>query len=177
MLFRRTVFCVFGFLLMILISGAAFGETSSLSKAPDFTLPYIKGKGNITLSKVLPQAELTVLLFFNSECEECMEAIATLSDLPAEIDKQKISAQVIGVNFDVESLGRIRSFIRGEEISFPVLSDAFEKTAYQYECAEYSFSYYIVDKSGKIRDSHLDKRPQIRAYLIDRLKQISSSKQ
>ena len=117
------------FLLIIFSCPSLLADEASLPKAANFTLPYLKGSEKITLFEILPKSKLTVLIFFNSECDECLETIASLKNLPAEIEKIGISAQVYGINFDSEQLSRVRSFVKGEKISFPILSDVFQSVA------------------------------------------------
>ncbi|MBF0223848.1 MAG: TlpA family protein disulfide reductase [Desulfobacterales bacterium] len=157
------------FILSVLILLFFENVYASDRLAPDFELPYLKGKKSLKLSEVLFQKDFTILVFFNSKCDECMDTFARLKELPLLMQNSNISAQIIGINNDTENTNKIKSFIKGEQIDFPILMDKLGTATNAYSCSDYSFSSFIIDKKGIIKDIHFDKDPKIIDYLLEKL--------
>ncbi|MBF0227271.1 MAG: redoxin domain-containing protein [Desulfobacterales bacterium] len=160
---------LFLFFIFIFLTNVYGENKSDLSTAYDFTLPYLNQNGSITLSEEIAKEKFTILIFFNSKCDICMITFAKLKEFPIELTKMGIPAQIIGINNDEENLGRLRSFVKQEKITFPVLSDKLNTVSSAYKCADYSFSSFILNKDGKILDVHYDKRDDMQDYLIQKL--------
>lgn len=164
------------FMAMPAVCATLAAEPASRPLAYDFKLPYLIKDGGIQLSTVLPERQFTVLIFFNSKCDACLLTVEKLGRAPEEFSEMGFSARMIAVNNDTENLNRVRAFVKTADLMFPVLSDRTGRVALAYGCDDYSFSSFVIDKTGRILDTHYDKRDDMLDYLIQVLIRLSTSK-
>jgi len=128
-------------------------------RAPVFILKTLDGSKVIRSKNIFSEKELTVLIFWDSYCPDCLETLASCQKFYK--DSEKLGAGVCSINFDKENISQVRGFIKGEEITFPILSDPLGVTVRKYKAQAYDFSFFIIDKRGIIRYVCYDHPPDV----------------
>ena len=124
----------------------------------------------MTSKDVFSKKELTLLIFWDSYCPDCLKVVAQCQTFYEKSDS--IGVSVLSINFDKENLAAVRAFIRGEGITSPVLSDSQGSVVAQYQAEDYDFSFFIIDKKGIIRYVCYDKPPDVIELITMQLKKL-----
>jgi peroxiredoxin len=132
-------------------AGAPAGDAkkSSGAKAPDFTLPGLKG-GSVSLSDYLGK-NVVLLDFWSTTCDPCM---VEMPHLVAMYEKYKDKGFVVlAISLDgPESLSQVQSIVHDKRMSFPVLLDQETKVIARYNPKRDMPFAVLIDKSGAIVD-------------------------
>ena len=128
-------------------------------RAPIFILKTLDGSEVIRSKSVFSEKELTVLILWRSYCPECLKAVADCQRFYQ--NSEQLDVSVCSINFDKENLSKVRSFVKGEGISFPILSDPLGVTARKYKANAYDFSFFIIDKGEIVRYVCYDHPPDV----------------
>lgn len=136
--------------------------------APVFSLKLINRADTVISTDVFSEKELTLLIFWDSYCPDCLKVVAQCQTFHEKSD----SVSVLSINFDKENLAGVRALIKGERITFPVLSDPQGTVAAEYQAEDYDFSFFIIDKKGIIRYICYDKPPDVIELITMQLKEI-----
>jgi len=156
-----------------LLSPAFAGGLESGVIAPEFTLPSLGGETTFHSTDLFQSQPFTLLVFWNSECPQCLEALAKCQEFSDTADAHGI--RLVGINDDIENLAFVRSFLKTERIVFPQLSDIDRTVAVAYGADAYSLSLFLIDSSGIAREIVYDRPPDVQAALFDMLKKASQS--
>ena len=159
----RTQFLIACMIAIMFISIIGFTNAEEglkvSQRAPVFILKTLDGSKVIRAKNVFSEKELTVLIFWDSYCPDCLETLASCQKFYK--NSEKLGAGVCSINFDKENLSQVRGFIKGEEITFPILSDPLGVTVRKYKAQAYDFSFFIIDKRGIIRYVCYDHPPDV----------------
>ena len=117
--------------------------------APHFQLKRLDGSGVIASKDTFPDQELTVLIFWDTYCPECLDFVAECQKFYDKVDS--LGVAMLSINFDREHIAGVRAFVKGAKITFPVLLDSKATVATLYQADPYDFSIFIIDKKGTIR--------------------------
>ena len=155
------VFLVYA-MFMLTASHIIAEEGLKLSQqAPAFILKTLDG-GEVVKSKdIFSEKKLTVLIFWDSYCPDCLKAVADCQRFYQYSQEKKLDVNVWSVNFDDEKLSTARSFVKGEGITFPILSDTRGVAVSRYKAKAYDFSFFIVDNKGVIQYICYDHPPNV----------------
>ena len=115
--------------------------------APDFTLSTPDGEA-FTLSKLRGQAVLINL--WATWCPPCRAEMPAIQELYDEYKDQGFVVLAINMTYQDDSLA-ITSFIRENQLSFPVLIDETGDVARKYELRSLPSSFFI-DHNGIIQE-------------------------
>ena len=117
------------------------------AKAPDFTLPGLKG-GSVSLSDHLGK-EVVLLNFWSTTCDPCMVEMPHLVDM---YEKYKAKGFVVlAISLDgPESLSQVQSIVHDKRMSFPVLLDQETKVIARYNPKRDMPFSVLIDRSGAI---------------------------
>ncbi len=133
--------------LLLSLSGAAFGAKAIGGAAPDFTLKSLSGK-NIKLSEM--RGTVILLNFWASWCAPCRTEMPLLSQLH---DKYKdLGFTVLGVNVEQDS-NMARRYISERPVDFPVLLDNSNKVSKLYQVVAMPTTV-LIDRDGNKRFLH-----------------------
>ena len=130
-------------------------------QAPAFILKTLDGSKVVKSKDIFSEKKLTVLTFWDSYCPDCLRAVAECQRFYQYSQEKKLDVNVWSINFDDEKLSTARSFVKGEGITFPILSDARSVAASRYKAKAYDFSFFIVDNKGAIQHIFYDHPPNI----------------
>jgi len=160
----RTQFLIPGMIAIIFINiiGTldAEDELKVSQIAPAFILKTLDGSEVVRSKNIFSEKELTVLIFWDSYCPDCLETLADCQKFYKNADK--FSVGLCSINFDKEeNLPKVRGFLKGEEITFPILSDPLSVTVRKYKAKAYDFSFFIIDKRRSIRHVCYDHPPNV----------------
>lgn len=124
-------------------------KSSGGPKAPDFTLPGLKG-GSVSLSDYLGK-NVVLLDFWSTTCDPCM---VEMPHLVAMYEKYKDRGFVIlAISLDgPESLSQVQSIVHDKRMSFPVLLDQETKVIARYNPKRDMPFAVLIDKSGAVVD-------------------------
>ena len=139
-------------------------------RAPDFKLQGLLSDSVYDTRNLYRQNELTVLIFWTTNCPDCSKALKSCRDLASRTDS--LGVKVVGINFDTESLASARSLIRGEKIDFVNLSDFQGAVATMFQAESYDFSSFIVDRKGTLRHVGYDHPPDVDKVLLRKVREI-----
>jgi len=128
--------------------------------APAFILKTLDGSKVVKSKDVFSEKKLTVLIFWDSYCPDCLTTLIECQKFYK--DAEKLDVSVWSINFDKEeNLPDVRNVVKREKITFPILSDARGVTVRNYKAEAYDFSFFIVDKSRVIRYVCYDHPPNV----------------
>jgi peroxiredoxin len=124
-------------------------KSSGGPKAPDFTLPGLKG-GSVSLSDYLGK-NVVLLDFWSTTCDPCM---VEMPHLVAMYEKYKDKGFVVlAISLDgPESLSQVQSIVHDKRMSFPVLLDQETKVIARYNPKRDMPFAVLIDKSGAVVD-------------------------
>ncbi len=128
-------------------SGNGGSKSSGAAKAPDFTLPGLKG-GSVSLSDYIGK-NVVLLDFWSTTCDPCM---VEMPHLVAMYEKYKDRGFIIlAISLDgPESLSQVQSIVHDKRMSFPVLLDQETKVIARYNPKRDMPFAVLIDKSGAI---------------------------
>jgi peroxiredoxin len=129
--------------------GGSEPKSSGGPKAPDFTLPGLKG-GSVSLSDHLGK-NVILLDFWSTTCDPCM---VEMPHLVAMYEKYKDKGFVVlAISLDgPESLAQVNSIVHDKKMSFPVLLDQETKVIARYNPRRDMPFAVLIDRSGAIVD-------------------------
>ncbi len=124
-------------------------KSSGGPKAPDFTLPGLKG-GSVSLSDHIGK-NVILLDFWSTTCDPCM---VEMPHLVAMYEKYKDKGFVVlAISLDgPESLAQVQSTVHDKKMSFPVLLDQETKVIARYNPKRDMPFAVLIDRSGAIVD-------------------------
>ncbi len=130
---------------MILLTGCSAAEnTAAAEKAPDFSLPDIKGK-TVRLSDY--NNKVVLLNFFATWCPPCRGEIPDFIDMTNTHDSERFA--IIGISVEKGDDTTVRRFATEGRINYPILMDdgLVSKT---YGPIHSIPTTFIIDKKGNI---------------------------
>ncbi len=96
-------------------------STARATEAPDFNLPAPNGE-RIQLSALLKKGPV-ILDFWATWCKPCIKGMPKLEEIHAKYAERGVA--VLGINEDgPRGQNRIRPFLKGRKITFPIAIDA-----------------------------------------------------
>lgn len=112
--------------------------------APDFTLKDLNGKKH-TLSDY--RGRVVLLNFWATWCGPCVHEMPSMESLNQKLKEDKFV--ILAVSLDRGDLGRVKTFVEKNSLSFPVLhtSDASLQKIYNTSAIPLSF---VINKDGTI---------------------------
>ncbi|MFH0779086.1 MAG: TlpA disulfide reductase family protein [Candidatus Eisenbacteria bacterium] len=134
--------------------GTGAGVETASPGAPSHALPLDDG-GAASADRLFRAQPLTLLVFWNSECPACLEALLACQGMEDALSSQGV--RLAAVNFDAVDLSAVRNFVTNSAILFPQLSDATGNVAAAYGADGFSFSLFLVDSDGIVRDVFYDR--------------------
>jgi len=140
--------------------------------APDFTLPSTAGK-DVTLSSFRGKENVLVAFFPVAFSGTCTKELCSFSvDLPRF---RTAGTRILPIS--VDNVASLSAFKEKERMSVDLLSDFFRKTVRDYGVLieEKGFakrSYFLVDKQGVLRWSHVEEHNGLRREDAELLEQI-----
>ena len=140
--------------------------------APDFTLPSTSGK-DVTLSTFRGKENVLVAFFPAAFSGVCTEEMCSISEDYSQF--QAAGAAVLPVS--VDNFFSLKAFKDKERMGIDLLSDFFRATARKYGVLDEAKgtakrSYFLVDKHGVLRWSHVESENGHRRQDAELLEQI-----
>lgn len=161
-------------LLVALVTGCAGsgggGGGERIQKGmvvPQFALADIMTRENVSGTKTIQANNATVITVWSMACPDCREAMLAVQSV-YEAYRPKTVA-FLGVNFDIENVQGVRAFIKGEGIEFPVLWDQRRQVTRFFKALDYTFSVFVVDRTGVIVLAQYDHPPELGRLLSETL--------
>jgi cytochrome c biogenesis protein CcmG, thiol:disulfide interchange protein DsbE len=130
---------------LLLFASTAYAGIGKGQRAPDFTLPSMKGS-RVSLSSL--KGKVVLLDFWAHWCEPCKRELPELEKL----HKQYSNVVVLTVNIDKQRDNAEKLF-KSLGLSLEVLFDPAGSVAGQYEPPKMPSSY-VIDKKGIVRYVH-----------------------
>ncbi|MBD3185071.1 redoxin domain-containing protein [Candidatus Poribacteria bacterium] len=160
---KHFAFISFIFILFMPTSFNTFADESLeiLQKAPAFILKTLDGNEVVKSRDIFSEKKLTVLIFWDSYCPDCLKAVADCQKFYQYSKENNLDVNVYSINFDDEKLSSVRRFVRGEGITFPILSDKRKIAVSRYKAKAYDFSFFIIDNKGTIQYINYDHPPDV----------------
>ena len=176
MLLRLTVVCI----CLALVTGCA-KSTSVLEdriragdRAPNFVLSAMTGGEPVRSGKIFQSSNATVIVIWSLACPGCREA---LRDVQRAYEKYgNKAAAFLGVNFDTENSQGVRAFLKAEGIEFTTLWDPATRVTRSYKALDYTFSLFVVDRTGTVVIAQYDHPPDLGVILDKRLDEMTTGK-
>ena len=124
--------------------------------APDFTLPSTSGK-DVTLSSFRGKENVLVAFFPLAFTGTCTKELCTFSEDLARF--RSVGTRVLPIS--VDAVPSLAAFKEKEKMMLDLHSDFFRKVAQDYgvlneEKGTAKRSYFLVDKEGVLRWSHVE---------------------
>lgn len=149
----------------ILSSGSAFAvETGGM--APGFELSAIDG-GYIESSSLFESYNMTFLVFWDSQCDHCVESLERAGLFSREYGGGDIT--VVGLNTDLGPVLQVRSVVEQAGVVFPQLLDPGGAVADLYDVPFGSLALYLVDSRGVVVARRIDPEEDIYIMMVEML--------
>jgi len=155
------VFSVFAMFMISASHAIAEDVLKPSQRTPAFILKTLDGSKVVKSRDIFSEKKLTVLIFWDSYCPDCLEAVADCQGFYQYSQEKKLDVSVWSINFDDEKLSTARRFVKGEGITFPILSDIRGVAVSRYKAKAYDFSFFIVDNKGIIQYICYDHPPNV----------------
>jgi peroxiredoxin len=139
-------------LAAVLVTVAAAPPPAPLKvgeKAPDFTLTDLLGGGEVTLSEVVQEHRLTVVVWVGVECpysNACNEDLIRLQDRYGE---REVALLAVNSN-ESETVEEVREHARSSGFTFPVMYDPGNVVADRFD-AVFTPEVWILDRTMTAR--------------------------
>lgn len=140
----KLTFAALTFFLATLTLSAQVGE-----QAPAFSL---KDKDGKTISLASLKGKVVVLNFWATWCPPCRAEIPDFKKVYSEYKGKGV--EIIGVSLDHKGWDVVRPFLKKWDINYPVVLGG-AKIAKDYGNVRSIPTTFIIDKKGKIVDSHV----------------------
>ena len=138
--------------------------------AQPFALRDINSQENIYSAKTIQSHNATVITIWSMACPNCREAMLDVQRVYEAYRPKSIG--FLGVNFDVENIQGVRAFIKGEGIGFPIVWDQRRRVARNFKSLDYTFSVFVVDRSGTFVLTQYDHPPDLERLLSKTLDDV-----
>lgn len=135
-------------LIIVFAVGVVHAELMK-GEAPNFTLKSLRGH-NIKLSE--HRGEVIMLSFWATWCDKCKQNFQILNDIYLQYRDKGFSLFSINTE-DPDDLAKVRKWLKGRRVAFPVLLDPSHAVSDQYEVSEMP-STYLLDRDGHLRYVH-----------------------
>jgi peroxiredoxin len=140
--------------------------------APDFTLPSTAGH-DVTLASFRGRENVLVAFFPLAFTGTCTKELCSFSDDYAQF--QATGTRVLPIS--VDAVPSLKAFKEKERMTVDLLSDFFRQTARDYDVLAEAKgtarrSYFLVDKQGVLRWSHVETENGHRREDAELLEQI-----
>jgi peroxiredoxin len=138
--------------------------------APEFMLSDIFSSENVNSAKIVHNHNATVVIIWSMACPSCREALADIRKVYE--DYSRMTMAFLGINFDTENLQGVRAFLKGEGIEWPTLWDGRRRVVKKYKALDYTFSIFVVDRTGTVILAQYDHPPDLAEILAETLDQV-----
>ena len=131
-------------------------------KAPDFTLPDIKGD-SVSLRDF--RGRTMLIDFWVMWCETCREEVPVIQKIQENYSGKGVA--VLGIHLEEKDAGKVNSFVESAGITYTVLLDPEEKTADRF-AIKGTPSVVIIDTSGAVvkKFRKLDRKTEKEVYRV-----------
>jgi peroxiredoxin len=140
--------------------------------APAFILKTLEGDEVVKSKDIFSERRLTLLIFWDSYCPDCLKTVAECQKFYQYTQEKELNIGVWSINFDNEKLSQARNFIKGEGITFPVLSDPRAVAVRRYQAEIYDFSFFIINNKGVIQYICYDHPPDVVEIIKDKTEKL-----
>jgi peroxiredoxin len=130
--------------LVLLAAGAAFAGVQKGQRAPEFSLPSLKGS-TVTLASM--KGKVVLVDFWAQWCEPCKKELPQLDRLAKEYAQKGVV--IVAVNIDKQRENAER-MVKQLGVSLPVLLDPAGSVAGTYDLPKMPTSF-VIDKKGIVR--------------------------
>ena len=117
------------------------------NKAPNLKVSSTKGE---TLTIYDKNYKFTIINFWATDCPGCIKEMPRLVDTYSKYKKQGI--QIIAVSMFYDPPSQVLNFIKKNDIPFPVVIDADNKIAQQFENIRLTPTSILINQKGQIID-------------------------
>lgn len=131
--------------------------------APSFDLPLVTGEGPGDSGAIFSMRSYTFLVFWESGCPRCMEALAECESFHWEYSG--VDVNVVGINTDESGILEISGLVESSAVTFTQLWDRGGSVAGRYGVPRSAFAVYLVDGGGRIIGRSLEPRGDVKALM------------
>ena len=117
------------------------------NKAPNLKVSSTKGETLMIYDK---NYKFTIINFWATDCPGCIKEMPRLVDTYSKYKKQGI--QIIAVSMFYDPPNQVLNFIKKNDIPFPVVIDADNKIAQQFENIRLTPTSILINQKGQIID-------------------------
>ena len=130
----------------MLMPAIIFAQNNKPEKAPAILLKDINGK---TVSLEDFKGKVILLNFWATWCPPCRAEIPELIKWQNEYGNKGL--QIIGITYPPTNRAKVRSFVRQNEINYPVLFGS-KKTKQLFDSGDTMPFSVVIDKDGNIKE-------------------------
>ena len=117
------------------------------NKAPNLKVSSTKGETLMIYDK---NYKFTIINFWATDCPGCIKEMPRLVDTYSKYKKQGI--QIIAVSMFYDPPSQVLNFIKKNDIPFPVVIDADNKIAKQFDNIRLTPTSVLINEKGQIID-------------------------
>lgn len=135
---------------------ARAGQPEVGHKAPFFFMstynPEASGTKRVFLDRLVgPEAEksrkVLLLSFFNIDCKPCRKELPFLQKLYDRYADQGLGVLAVNCDHRKEKIEEVKSYVKKERFSFPVLKDRFQALQRRYGVGSFPTMFFIDDQA------------------------------
>lgn len=134
------------FLICLLSPVVVFAQANKDEKIPSVILKDLNGK-TVNLDDF--KGKVILLNFWATWCPPCRAEIPELIKWQKEYENQGL--QIIGITYPPTNRAKVRSFVRQNEINYPVLFGS-KKTKQLFDSGDTMPFSVVIDKDGNIKE-------------------------
>ena len=162
---RGFLICSVAAAVLVMPAGSACAAEPG-SAAPVFELSALDG-GYTESSSLFESNDLSFLVFWDSQCEHCVESLERADLFHREYGGGGIT--VTGINTDLGPVLQVRSVVERAGVSFPQLLDPGGSAADLYGVPFGSLALFLVDSRGIIVVGEVDPEGDIYTIMTEML--------
>ncbi len=133
-------------LVCLFLPAILFAQKNQEDKAPTIALKDINSK-SVRLSDF--KGKVILLNFWATWCPPCRAEIPDLIKWQKEYENQGL--QIIGITYPPTNRATVRSFVRQNEINYPILVGS-KKTKELFTTADTMPFSVVIDRDGKVKE-------------------------
>jgi len=100
---------------------------------------------------------VVVLDFFRTDCKPCRKSLPRLVELHKQLKGKAVKVMLVALLEDDEGQEKLDSFLRGQQLPFPVLVDAYAVASKKYVSKGGGVqipALFVIDRAGVLRARH-----------------------
>ena len=147
-------------------SGKSGKTSSSQNAAPDFKLDSLDGK---TVQLASLKGKIVVIDFWATWCPPCRIVLPLVNKIYEQTRGKDV--EVYGISTDRVSSEKVKSFVKENKITMPILHDRTGTVSMKYGVQGIP-TIFVIDRDGNISDKHVGADPSLDKMILSKIEEL-----